>query len=216
MKLAVLIPAAGEGRRLGKGPKALLPLGDKTILEQTVAAFEGLVSDIRVAVSDTMLKKTQQLLPNVSVVLGAGTRQETVYNLLQATDAQYVLIHDAARPFLEVSIFNAVVESLKSHPAVSVAKGVADSLIFRNTGETLERSQLAAVQTPQAFHLELITEAHDYAKQMQLTATDDAALVRLLGQDVKLVDGSSWLDKITTPADYERAQALVEVWRARP
>jgi 2-C-methyl-D-erythritol 4-phosphate cytidylyltransferase len=214
MKIAALIPAAGDGTRLGKGPKAFLPLGDGSLLSHTIAAFENYVDEIVVAISETMQGEIYKHIDtNVRVTRGGKIRQETVYYLLQQTTANIVLIHDAARPFLPPQVIRDSIEAVKQYGAATVTRPVADTLIRKATGEIVIRDELRAVQTPQSFRRELILKAHEAARLENIQVTDDAALVRRIGHEVALVEGSSWLEKITTPDDYERAQALVKVWQ---
>jgi 2-C-methyl-D-erythritol 4-phosphate cytidylyltransferase len=216
MKIAALIPAAGEGTRLGKGPKAFLPLGERSLLSHSVAAFENHVDEIIVAISETMHAEiVKHVNSSVRVIQGGKIRQETVYFLLQHTTADLVLVHDAARPFLPAKVIQDSIRAVKHYGAATVTRAVADTLIRKMTGEVVARDDLRAVQTPQSFRRDLILKAHEEAQAKNIEATDDAALVRLLGHEVVLVEGSSWLEKITTPDDYERAQALVEVWKRR-
>jgi 2-C-methyl-D-erythritol 4-phosphate cytidylyltransferase len=216
MKIAALIPAAGEGTRLGKGPKAFLLLDDKSLLTHTLIAFELHVDEIVVAISEGMQANIHEHVDSsVKTILGGKTRQETVYQLLQATDADIVLIHDAARPFLPANVIRDSIKAVKQHGAATVVRSVADTLIRKETGEVVSRDHLRAVQTPQSFWRHLILKAHKVAREQNVEVTDDAALVRRIGHAVTLVEGSSWLEKITTPDDYERAQALVNVWKKR-
>jgi 2-C-methyl-D-erythritol 4-phosphate cytidylyltransferase len=216
MKIAALIPAAGEGTRLGKGPKAFLPLGDGSLLSHTITALENYVDEIVVAISETMQGEIYKHIDtNVRVARGGKMRQETVYYLLQQTKADIVLIHDAARPFLPAQVIRDSIEAVKKYSAATVTRPVADTLIRKATGEVVVRDELRAVQTPQSFRRDLILRAHEEARAKNIEATDDAALVRLLGHEVVLVEGSSWLEKITTLDDYERAQALVKIWKKK-
>jgi 2-C-methyl-D-erythritol 4-phosphate cytidylyltransferase len=216
MKIAALIPAAGSGTRLGKGPKAFLPLGDGSLLSHTIAAFENHMDEIVVAISGEMQEDVaRHVNEDVQVIQGGKTRQETVHCLLRATSADIVLIHDAARPFLPTQVIKDSIETVKKHGAATVVRPVADTLIHKDTLEVMPRDDLRAVQTPQSFLRELILRAHEEAVLKNVVATDDAALVRLLGHSIALVEGSSWLDKITTADDYERAQALVNIWEER-
>ena len=218
MKVAALIPAAGAGLRLGRGPKALVTVAGKTLLSRAVRAFSGLVDEIIVAVTPAMQPVVQRKLVELSgvrFVLGGPTRQESVHSLLRATDADIVLIHDAARPFLSREVVRAVVTAVKTYGAASTVAAVADTLIEAETGRVIDRQKLRAVQTPQGFRRELILAAHDHALRSGHAATDDAALVRAFGHNVELVTGSSWLLKVTTQADLELAEALATVWDAR-
>lgn len=214
-KIAALIPASGEGRRLGLGPKAFLQLGDKTILEQTINCFLGEVDKIIVAVSREMYEKAKVYeKKNVKIIIGGSTRQATVYKLLKFSQADIVLIHDAARPFLAKEFIRKSINSLEDNQAAMLVKPIADSLIAKTSQQNISREDFWAVQTPQSFRREIIIKAHEYALENNIEATDDASLVRLLGYEVILIRADSWLDKITTLADYERAKALLEVWHA--
>jgi 2-C-methyl-D-erythritol 4-phosphate cytidylyltransferase len=214
--IAALIPAAGSGARLGKGPKAFLPLGERSILYHAIKAFEGHVDEVIVAVSVDMLESVSKYVSaSTRVIRGGSTRQETVYLLLKESMADTVLIHDAARPFLSPEVIYASIRAVKEVGAATVVRNVADTLIHHQTQEVIDRSVLRAVQTPQSFKREMILKAHEHARERGIEVTDDAALVRLLGQQVALVEGGSWLDKITLPDDYERAQALVKLWMKR-
>lgn len=211
MTVTVLVPAAGSGERLGLGPKAFLPLGDTTILGQTLRAFAGM--SVVVAVSKDMLPEAESYeTDKVKLIVGADTRQETVMRLLKATNSELVLIHDAARPFLKFEVIEKSIVAARIHGAASVVKKVADTFVSLD-GATVDRDALRAVQTPQTFKRALLVKAHRHAAENNLQATDDAALVRGLGHEVKLIEGDTWLDKITTPADYARAQALIPIWR---
>ena len=221
MKVAALIPAAGEGLRLGRGPKALVTVAGETLLSRAVRAFLGLTDEVIVAVSPAMQLAMQPVvqggleLSAVRFVPGGLTRQESVYNLLGATNADLVLIHDAARPFLSREVIGAVVTAVKTYGAASTVSAVADTLIETQTGRIVDRQTLRAVQTPQGFRRELVLAAHNHALRSGYAATDDAALVRALGHNVALVEGNSWLLKVTTQADLELAEALATVWDAR-
>lgn len=214
MRVAALIPAAGEGLRLGRGPKALVEVAGETLLSRAVRAFAGLVDETLVAVSPAMMAGLEPP-PGARLVLGADTRQGSVYNLLQATAAELVLVHDAARPFLGRRVVAEVITAAERHGAASVVTAVADTLIEAETGRVVDRDGLRAVQTPQGFRRELLLTAHERALRSGLAATDDAGLVRALGHPVALVAGSSWLLKVTSAADLELAEALAAVWDAQ-
>lgn len=212
-RTAALIPAAGKGERLGLGPKAFLPLGEHSLLKQVLLAFEGEVDELWVAVSPAMMTDIEQhIVADTKVILGGATRQETVANLAKVSQADSLLIHDAARPFLSKKLIRACLKGVAEHQAISVAKPVSDSLIHKESSEVIDRSQLLAVQTPQGFKKSLLLRAHENALSKKLAATDDAALVRQLGHTVKIIEGSAWLMKITTAADYEMARALAKNW----
>ncbi len=215
-KIAALIPAAGAGLRLGMGPKAVVSVAGETLLRRSVRAFAGMVGETLVAVPEGFDRGAGLALPeHVRLVPGGDTRQQSVYNLLRATDAEIVLIHDGARPFLAHEVIEHVIAMVQAHGAASVVTHVADTLIETDSGRTVDRQTLRAVQTPQGFRRNLIVSAHEQALQHGYAATDDADLVRAMGHPVALVEGSSWLIKVTTPADLELAEALASVWDAK-
>lgn len=214
--IAALVPAAGSGRRLGRGPKAFVPLGGRTLLERAVEALAPHVDEVVVAVPDGFVDRARALLPTATVLIGADSRQGTVALLLAVTDARWVLVHDAARPFLPGAIAREVVTAVHRHGAVTVALPVVDTLYHDAEGRTVDRSDLYAIQTPQAFERELLLSAHRLAAEAGLQATDDAELVRRAGHPVALMPGSAWLNKITTDGDLDLAEALATVWRRSP
>ena len=212
LKIAALIPAAGGGKRLGKGPKAFLELAGITLLERVVSAFSA-VDEVIVAVSEEMLLKANQLLGSrARAIIGGYTRQISVFKLIKASDADIVIIHDVARPFLASSIIQAVIKAVKETGAATVAKDIGDTLIETNTGKAIDRSQLKTIQTPQGFKRKLILEAHLNALEKNIKVTDDAGLMWHLGKDITFLEGSSWLMKITMPSDLALAQILAFEW----
>ncbi len=212
--MAVLVAAAGSGSRLGLGPKAFVQVGGKSLLEWTVEAWEGRADQLIVAVPAVAVERARAMLPSVDVVAGGNDRQQTVALLLEATQAEYVLVHDAARPFLPGAVADRVLKAAQEGGAATAALPVADTLVDMHTGRTVPRERLWAVQTPQGFRRTLLLEAHARASAEALGATDDASLVRRLGHRVTLVEGSPLLHKLTTRADLDLAIALLAQWRS--
>jgi 2-C-methyl-D-erythritol 4-phosphate cytidylyltransferase len=124
-------------------------------------------------------------------------------------EADVVVVHDAARPFLDAATIQAAVRSAREHGACSVGQPVADSLVRLDDGEPVDRAALRAVQTPQAFRRALLARAHAEADRDGVAATDDAGLVRRLGIPVAWVTGGAHLFKVTTVADLDLAEAVV-------
>lgn len=213
-RLAALIPAAGSGTRLGLGAKAFVEVGGKTLLERSVAALRPHVDEVVVALPAGMTLK----MPGVRVVTGGQTRQNTVRLLLEATSADVMLIHDAARPFLPAEVVQALLEAVRQTGAATAALPVADSLVRAQGpdqwGEVVSREGLWAVQTPQVFERPLIVQAHLQAQREGHAATDDAGLAARLGHTVSLVRGDARLFKVTTPGDLLLARALAAQWDA--
>lgn len=207
-RVAALIAAAGSGERLGRGPKAFVRVAGKTLLEWALDAFRGEVDSIVVAVAAEDAARAATLAPGVTIVAGGATRQETVRAMLAVANADVVLVHDAARPFLPAEVLRRVRAAARSDGAASASLEVVDSLVEVGTGEAVARETLRAVQTPQGFHHELLLRAHALAETDGVAATDDAALVRRLGHPVTLVRGSPLLGKVTLPEDLVLAEAV--------
>ncbi|MDF1522366.1 MAG: 2-C-methyl-D-erythritol 4-phosphate cytidylyltransferase [Trueperaceae bacterium] len=213
-RVAALVPAAGQGTRLGLGPKAFVPLAGRPLLVWAVRALAPWVDEVVVAVPEAALGEAAALLAGaagttpVRCVAGGATRQETVERLALATEAEIVLVHDAARPFLDAAIVRAATAAARKHGACSVAVAVTDTLVRASDGGAVDRSALLAVQTPQGFRRELLLRAHAHARAAGTSATDDAGLVRALGAEVAWVPGSAQLFKVTGPDDL----ALAEAW----
>ena len=149
-----------------------------------------------------------------SFILGGETRQLSVKNLLEATSAEFVLIHDAARPFLEARVIEDILSAVRTHGAAPVALKSADTLISSSGevwGNLLDRSQTYAIQTPQGGRRDWLIKAHEQALERGWAATDDGGLLALAGHTVHLVRGDSRLFKVTTPEDLEMARALARV-----
>lgn len=215
MKVAALIPAAGSGTRLGQGPKAFVRVAGRSLLERSVSALAEHVDEVLVALPAGMALPTGV---RARPVVGGATRQESVLRLLEATDAELVLIHDAARPFLEAATVQAVLAAVRAMGAATVAHPVADTLVRAEGalwGERVERAGLWAVQTPQAGRRDWLLAAHRRADTEGHAVTDDAGLLHWAGHEVRLVPGEASLFKVTTPGDLLLAEALAAVWDAR-
>lgn len=205
---AALIPAAGSGTRLGLGPKAFVQVGGISLLARSVAALAPYVDEVIVA-----LPAGLSLPPGLPAraIVGGETRQESVRRLLEATVADAVLIHDAARPFLPEGVVLALLDAIAETGAATVALPVADTLVRagdQHWGELVPREGLWAVQTPQGFDRATLLRAHEQAERDGFTATDDAGLLARLGVRVRLVPGDARLFKVTTPGDLALAEAL--------
>lgn len=213
--VAALVAAAGAGERLGLGPKAFVAVGQESLLAWSLRSLSAAVDEVVVAAPEDAQEQARQVAPSARVIAGRGTRQATVRALLEATEATWVCVHDAARPFLPTAVRDAVLAAGRRTGAASVAVTVRDTVVDARDGSVVDRQYLRAVQTPQVFARELLQRAHREAEAADATATDDAALVRRLGHPVELVDGSPWLFKITTSDDLRIARGLVGAWHER-
>jgi 2-C-methyl-D-erythritol 4-phosphate cytidylyltransferase len=219
--VAVIVPAAGAGVRLGGDtPKALRVLAGEPLLVHAVrrlrqAASVGLVV---VAAPPASIDLVRDLLPDATVVAGGATRQESVALALQAVPDLFdiVLVHDAARALTPPNLVDVVAAAVRDgHGAVIPVLPVVDTIKRVDAGEdviaTVDRSELRAVQTPQGFRREILVKAHAEALDDH---TDDAGMVEKLGLAVHCVPGSAYAMKITRPIDLVVAQALVAAQEA--
>jgi 2-C-methyl-D-erythritol 4-phosphate cytidylyltransferase len=207
-----IVVGAGSGQRFG-GLKQYEMLGDRRVIDHAVAvareASDGVV--IVVAANDAERE---------GGVAGGATRTQSVLAGLNAVpdEAAIICVHDAARPFADVEIFERVIAAVRAGadgaiPGVSVTDTikVIDTTPdgTRRVGSTPERSTLVAVQTPQAFRADRLREAHRVAADARSSATDDAALVEGMGGTVVVIEGSDRNRKITSPEDLVWARAEV-------
>jgi 2-C-methyl-D-erythritol 4-phosphate cytidylyltransferase/2-C-methyl-D-erythritol 2,4-cyclodiphosphate synthase len=213
---AVIVVAAGSGSRLGLGrPKAFVPLAGRILLEHAVDGASATESaPLIVAVVPTeLVEATEDILGDrAHVVAGGSTRQRSVAAGLAALPAsvEVVLVHDAARPLTPQAVFDRVVARVRSTgsgvipglPVADTVKRVGDGVVHG----TVDRSGLAAVQTPQGFPRRRLDEAYAAATE---DYTDDAAVFAAAGLSVELVPGDPDGFKITTSVDLERAIGLL-------
>ncbi|HEY9694106.1 MAG TPA: 2-C-methyl-D-erythritol 4-phosphate cytidylyltransferase [Oculatellaceae cyanobacterium] len=220
----LLIPAAGMGRRMGSNRnKLLLTLLGKPLLAWTLIAAEaspdlnwiGIISqpsdweDIKDILAQVSLTKP------VELINGGETRQESVYNGLQALpdNAERVLIHDGARCLATPDLFNRCGEALLSCDGLIAAISVKDTIKVVNQDgiiqSTPDRSQLWAAQTPQGFNVPLLKQCHDQGRQLGWEVTDDAALFEKCGFPVRIVEGEETNLKVTTPVDLAIAEFIL-------
>ncbi|NHC46827.1 2-C-methyl-D-erythritol 4-phosphate cytidylyltransferase [Motilibacter aurantiacus] len=225
MRTAAVVPAAGRGERLGPGgPKALRLLAGEPLLVHAVRALGSVVDLVVVAAPPApgAAEEVDALLRPVVgparlvVVAGGGTRQESVRLALAVLPAEVtgVLVHDAARPLAPAGLARSVLAALDGGAdAVIPALPVTDTVKLVDAAErvvqTVDRSVLRAVQTPQGFRRDVLAQAHGAPGADRLEATDDAGLVERLGLPVLVVPGSEEAFKVTRPLDLALAEAVL-------
>jgi 2-C-methyl-D-erythritol 4-phosphate cytidylyltransferase len=222
MMYQVIIPAAGQGKRMKAGRnKLLLELEGRPILIHTLEVFErdADCDEIILAVHPDDKSIFEELTVNYGItkarkmVLGGKERQHSVYNALKsAENSHMVLVHDGARPFVTGDVIEKLVKKAEEMGAAIAAAPVKDTIKKAAEGivqETIERSSLWQVQTPQAFSHNLLMEAHQRAEEDAFTGTDDASLVERLGRKVGIVESDYDNIKITTPEDLYFAEAIL-------
>ncbi|SFI71813.1 bifunctional 2-C-methyl-D-erythritol 4-phosphate cytidylyltransferase/2-C-methyl-D-erythritol 2,4-cyclodiphosphate synthase [Celeribacter neptunius] len=223
-KHAAVIVAAGRGTRAGGAlPKQWQSLGNTRVIDHAVAIFRPLVDEIVVVHHPDDRAQAQQV-ENVKLVAGGATRAASVragLEALEAQDIETVLIHDAARALVPAEVITGVLEALRSHRAAAPALMITDALWLgtaQNNGKTgdhivagtRDRSGLFRAQTPQGFHFAAILAAHRaYEAETHGEAADDVAVARAAGIEVLITEGSEENFKITHPADFARAEALL-------
>lgn len=213
MTVAALIVAAGKGERAGgELPKQFQRLGGKAVLAHSVHAFlaHPLVDEVHVVIGEGQEALAADALGErnvTSIVPGGAERQDSVAAGLRSLTTDRVLIHDAARPFLPASVIERLILALDEADGAVPALPVADTLAKAgdDLGETIDRSGLVRVQTPQAFRLDAIMTSHE--RWQGPPATDDAQMARAAGFRVVTVEGDAMLEKITRPADFAAAEA---------
>jgi 2-C-methyl-D-erythritol 4-phosphate cytidylyltransferase len=214
--VAAILVAAGSGQRLGAGvPKAFVEVAGRSLLARAFTTFAAnpAVEAVVVAAPASHADMAAELTRG-RVVVGGDTRQDSVAAALAALPASvgYVLVHDVARPFVPMRVIDDVIAALHGGalavvPIVSVHDTVRRIRPEGTLDGIVDRSSLAAVQTPQGFRRDVLVDAHERAGGF--VATDDAALVEALGLPVVAVAGADEAFKITTAADLARAEALV-------
>lgn len=233
MYVTAIVLAAGKGLRLkAKAPKPLIKIGSLPLIVYCLNALckHAFIREVIVVTNPKALKGITEIikkyrLPKVKkIILGGRLRQDSVLNGLKAIDrrTQVVLVHDAARPFIDKDTVSPVIRqawrygaAIAGVPVKATIKRVAPACrTGRGSGkrvtveETLDRNNLWEIQTPQVFKKALILKA--YEKFNGNRVTDDAALVEKLGHPVKIVRGSYFNIKITTPEDLVLAQAIAK------
>lgn len=226
-KITAIVLAAGAGKRMNSAVhKQYMQLEGKPLLYYALKAFEAsAVTDIVLVVGAgeiSYCKETivdQYGIKKVSrIVTGGKERYHSVYEGLKAADgAQYVLIHDGARPFVTEEIIKNSIDAAKEYGACVVGMPVKDTIkVIGEDGfakETPARSSLWQIQTPQTFSYLLILQAYERVlAQGDSAVTDDAmVLEQTMGQQVKVIEGDYRNIKITTPEDILVAEAYLKV-----
>jgi len=226
MKIGVILPSAGSGKRLGLGrPKALAEVGGLALVRQTAARFVGVGGVIEAVVVSPAgyIPEMQAALTGlewpgcaVRVVAGAATRQESVRCGLHALGqpVDIVCVHDAARPLVSRATIDAVLSAAERTGAATAASRPADSVrqeLDDGSTTSLDRSRLWLVETPQAFRYDVLRRAHDRALATGVTATDDASLVeRCADARVAIVESDTPNFKITKAEDLKLVRLILQ------
>lgn len=225
MKSYAVILGGGSGRRMESSVnKVFLPLRGIPAIIRSIAPFTALCAGAVVVAAEHELHDMRELLRRYgmdrfvrAVVPGGSERQHSVYNGLKALpeDAECVLIHDGARALVTEDVIRRAMASVEKNgsgiasiPVVDTIKRADDDGLVL---ETPDRSSLYAMQTPQAFRLPLILQAHERAQADGFLGTDDASLLEHAGMPVYLSPGDRENLKLTTPIDLALAEVILNM-----
>ena len=229
MKVSAIIPAAGLGLRMGSDvPKQYLLLDGKPVLHHTLSVFNQcpLVNEIILVVSGEEMGKGQQQIqdshPKVSrIVAGGKERQDSVGNGLLSLDSHtdIVVVHDGVRPFVSSDLIRETVEAARDFGAAITAVPVSDTIKKVNkkglVEDTIDRSGLWRIQTPQTFQVSLLKEAFAKAQADNYYGTDEGSLIEYLGKEVRVVTGSEFNIKITRSEDLVLGETIAALVKAK-
>ena len=203
--------------------KVLLTLLERPLIAWTLLAAEaadpirwiGLISQPADQTDLQDILKGLAMTKPVVLIPGGATRQESVYNGLQAlpADAEQVLIHDGARCLATPELFSRCVDALQTCSGLIAAIPVKDTIKVVDADgfiqDTPDRSQLWAAQTPQGFQVKILKQCHEKGRQLDWEVTDDAALFEKCGLSVRIVAGEETNLKVTTPVDLAIAEWIL-------
>ncbi len=219
-KIDVVLPAAGVGKRMHLDiPKQYALIGKKTVLELTVDAIFRCpsVNNIIIGVSREDEYFNELALsenPRIIRAEGGKERSDTVRLCLEHVQTSWVMVHDAARPFVHLDDLNALCSKVNSSEIGAIlACRSADTLKQVVNGriiKTVPRESIFRAYTPQLFKTDILKKALNHAVESDISITDDASAVELLGYPVDIVEGRADNIKLTTPEDLALARRLME------
>jgi 2-C-methyl-D-erythritol 4-phosphate cytidylyltransferase/2-C-methyl-D-erythritol 2,4-cyclodiphosphate synthase len=213
MTVTALIVAAGSGSRLGGGvPKQYRPIAGKAILAHAVDALAShpAIGTVRIVIGEGQEEFAREALGQRDVgelIIGGKERADSVRAGLTAVESDVILVHDAARPFCPHGVIDRLLAALQSADGAVPVLPVVDTLAQADglLGEPINRTTAVRVQTPQAFGLAALRNA--YAGWEGEAPTDEASVARAAGLKVAAIEGDAMLDKLTSAADWARAEA---------
>ena len=221
---SAIIVAAGKGVRMGPDTdKLFLELNGRAVVAHTWRTFDeaDFIEELVIVVRDGMQAVFQELASKYGfqkpfrLVPGGKERQDSVWNGLEtrSPSTEIVAIQDAARPCTTQAVISATIEAARQTGAAVAAQAITDTIKESSDGNlverTLDRFRLWAVQTPQAFRVEIIRRALAEVRQRGLSVTDDTAACSLIGQPVRLVVSASPNPKVTRPEDLPYIELLL-------
>jgi len=214
--VSFLIPAAGTGARLGLGPKGFLELQGRPLLCWLADKARQVAGEVLVAVSAGHVDDVATMLPGCRVIAGGATRHDSVTQLVQAAAGEWLLVHDAARPFASVDLFRAALQAAREtgcaatvlDPEVPLARICNGMLV-----DAYPPSMMGVSQTPQAFSREAMRRMQEQAARQRWQPQSTMQLALLSGERVRAVRGEKTNIKITTREDWAAVQHLEDLLR---
>ncbi|MEO0071160.1 MAG: 2-C-methyl-D-erythritol 4-phosphate cytidylyltransferase [candidate division WOR-3 bacterium] len=215
-----IVLAAGRGRRFG-GLKQFVPVRGKPLFFYSLKAFENcpVVTGFVIVTNRSRVNQVKRWVKRwrfkkvIAVVAGGAERMDSVENgIFALPENGYVAIHDGVRPFIKPEMLTIGFRMCQKFPAVAFGVPVTDTLkevVANRITQTIDRSGLVAIHTPQFFALNLIRRAYAQARNQKITASDDCELVQRLGISPRFLLGSSLNIKVTTRDDLNLCQALL-------
>ena len=224
-KVSAVIPAAGSGSRMGSTPlpKQFLEIGGKPVIDWTIEAMgraPGVDEIILVVPGEAVDQMKDGYLANPSfpkvqaVIAGGKTRTASVVNGVGASSGEWILIHDAVRPFVSARLIERTMEAATKHMAAAPAIEISDTVKHKDgafLGDSVDRDSLLLVQTPQIFSKQLLLAAYEKLVGKNENWTDETSLLMAAGRKVAWVKGERTNMKITTPEDLVLAQAVASI-----
>lgn len=212
MGVTAIIAAGGRGTRMGAAKnKVFLELAGKEVIARTIEVFENnsLISDIVIVTGKDDIEECNRLIKKygykkiITVTEGGSTRRRSVYNGLKHAKQELIAVHDAARALVTDEIISEAIKAAEKYGAAAPGVLCKDTLKKADSSgfieNTLDRSLVYQIQTPQVFKREVIISAHEAAEEFE--ATDDCALAERMGVKIKITAGSYENIKLTTPED---------------
>jgi 2-C-methyl-D-erythritol 4-phosphate cytidylyltransferase len=223
VKVFAIIPAGGRGKRSGfAAPKQYLKFRGKELIVYTLEVFQNnsQVDEIVVSAEPAYFKLFNKLIKDYnlskikSLVEGGEERQDSVYNalkLIAADDHDLVAVHDAARPLLPHEVLTNAINVAKEKGNALVCIKARDTLMKgeRTVEEYIDRKNIYYVQTPQIFPFKILKKAMKKAYEKNFIGTDESMLVKELGEEINIVEGSMFNFKVTTLTDVEMFESLI-------
>ena len=219
--LSAIIVAAGSSKRVGFD-KLFSKIGDRSVLEHALAAFEAAESVSEIIVVCRDLKLVQNVINRAdfrkvrAVVRGGERRQDSVQSGLNAVDqaSEFVAVHDAARPLITPHEIERVLSVARKHAAAVLAAPITDTIKFADANQvvsgSIDRQNVFAMQTPQIFRRESLLDAYERVSRNSLTVTDEVSAIEHAGGSIVIVPAQDHNLKITYASDLPLAEFILK------